>query len=74
MYGNKVKALKTPVFNFLTYEAVYDMFIPFIMMQQMTELSSAASEEEHVAIITKAVLSLLKHKPNDGNSSQASES
>jgi hypothetical protein len=38
------------------------------MVQQiMTGLSSAASEEEKVAVITKAVFSLLKH--NGGNSS-----
>jgi hypothetical protein len=45
-----------------------DMFVAFTMVQQiMTGLSSAASEEEKVSIITKAVFSLLKR--NGGYSS-----
>jgi hypothetical protein len=45
-----------------------DMFVAFTMVQQiMTGLSGAASEEEKVAVITKAVLSLLNR--NGGNSS-----
>jgi hypothetical protein len=50
-----------------------DMFVAFSMVQEIvTGLSSAASEEEKVSIITKAVFSLLKR--NGGNSSLASES
>jgi hypothetical protein len=42
--------------------AMDDMFVAFTMVQQiMTVLSSAASEEEKVSIITKSVFSLLKH-------------
>jgi hypothetical protein len=38
-----------------------DMFVAFTMVQQiMTGLSSAASEEEKVSIITKSVFSQLK--------------
>jgi hypothetical protein len=41
--------------------ALDDMFVAFTMVQQiMTGLSSAASEEEKVSVITKAVFSLLK--------------
>jgi hypothetical protein len=41
--------------------AMEDMFVAFTMVQQiMTGLSSAASEEEKVSVITKAVFSLLK--------------
>jgi hypothetical protein len=50
---------------------VMDMFVAFTMAQQiMTRLSGAASEEEKVSVITKAVFSLLKR--NGGNSSLAS--
>jgi hypothetical protein len=39
-----------------------DIFAAFTMVQQiMTGLSSAASEEENVSVITKSVFSLLKH-------------
>jgi hypothetical protein len=39
-----------------------DMYIAFTMVQQiMTGLSGAASEEEKVSVITKAVFSLLKY-------------
>jgi hypothetical protein len=39
-----------------------DMYVAFTMVQQiMTGLSGAASEEEKVSVITKAVFSLLKH-------------
>lgn len=49
-----------------------DMFIAFTMAQQiMIGLSGAMSEEETVAINTKAVFGLLKR--NDGTSSQASK-
>jgi hypothetical protein len=49
-----------------------DMFVAFTMVQQiMIGLSSAASEEEKVSIITKCVFSLLKR--NGSYSSQASE-
>jgi hypothetical protein len=38
-----------------------DMFVDFTMVQHiMTGLSSAASEEEKVSFISKAVFSLLK--------------
>jgi hypothetical protein len=48
--------------------AMDDMFVAFIMVQQiMTGFSSAASEEEKVSIITKSVLRLLKR--NGGYSS-----
>jgi hypothetical protein len=48
--------------------AMDDMFVAFTMVQQiMTGLSGAAPEEEKVAVITKAVFSLLKR--NGGNSS-----
>jgi hypothetical protein len=48
--------------------AMGGMFVAFTMVQQiMTGLSSAASEEEKVSIITKSVVSLLKH--NGGYSS-----
>jgi hypothetical protein len=41
--------------------AMEDMFVTFTVVQQiMTGLSSAASEEEKVSIITKSVFSLLK--------------
>jgi hypothetical protein len=41
--------------------AMDDMFVAFTMVRQiMTGLSSAASEEEKVSIITKSVFSLLK--------------
>jgi hypothetical protein len=49
-----------------------DKFVVFTMVQHtMTGLSGAASEEEKVAIITKAVFSMLIH--NGGNSSWDSE-
>jgi hypothetical protein len=45
-----------------------DMFVAFTMVQKiMTGPTGAASEEEKVAVITKAVSSLLKR--NGGNSS-----
>jgi hypothetical protein len=44
-----------------------DIFLAFTMVQQMTELSGAASEEENLSVITKAVCNLLKH--NGDNSS-----
>jgi hypothetical protein len=48
--------------------AINYMFVAFTMVQQvMTELSGAASEEEKVSIISKAVFSLLRR--NGGNSS-----
>jgi hypothetical protein len=48
--------------------AMDDVFVAFNMVQQiMTGLSRAASEEDKVSVITKAVVSLLKH--NGGNSS-----
>jgi hypothetical protein len=48
--------------------AMDDMFVAFTMVQQiMTGLSSAASEEEKVSIITESVFSLLKR--NGGYSS-----
>jgi hypothetical protein len=49
-----------------------DKFVAFTMVQQiMTGLSSAASEEEKVSIITKCVFSLLKR--NGGIGRQAYE-
>jgi hypothetical protein len=48
--------------------AMDDMFVAFTMVQQiMTGLSSAASEEERVSIMTKSVFSLLRR--NGGYSS-----
>lgn len=48
--------------------ALNGMFVPFTKVQQiMTGLPGAASEEEKVAVITKAVLCLLKC--NGGHSS-----
>jgi hypothetical protein len=47
------------------------MFLVFTMLQLMTELSGAATEEEKVDVITKAVFTLLKK--NATNSSQTSE-
>jgi hypothetical protein len=45
-----------------------DMFVAFTMVQQiMKGFSGAASEQEEVSIITKAVFNLLKR--NSGNSS-----
>jgi hypothetical protein len=45
-----------------------DVFVALTMVQQITTgLSGAASEEENVSVIIKAVFSLLKR--NGGNSS-----
>jgi hypothetical protein len=42
-----------------------DVFLAFTMAQQiMTELSSAATEKEEVAVITKAVFRLLNNANN----------
>jgi hypothetical protein len=48
--------------NVVNNNAMDDMYVAFTRVQQiMTELSGAASEEEKVSIITKAVFNLLKH-------------
>jgi hypothetical protein len=48
--------------NVVNNNAMDDVYVAFTMMQQiMTGLSGAASEEEKVAVITKAVFNLLKH-------------
>jgi hypothetical protein len=53
----------------LKSNAMDHMFVAFTVVQQiMTGLSSAASEEENVSIITKTSFSLLKH--NGGQSSK----
>jgi hypothetical protein len=48
--------------------AVDNVFLAFAMVQQIiTELSCAATEEEKVAVITKAVFRLLKKSTNNSS-------
>jgi hypothetical protein len=48
--------------NVVNSNAIDDMYVAFTMVQRiMTGLSGVVSEEEKGSIITKAVLSLLKH-------------
>jgi hypothetical protein len=58
--ANKASGQSMPE-EIVNSNAMDDMFVAFTMVQQiMTGLSSAASEEEKVSIITKSVFSLLK--------------
>jgi hypothetical protein len=48
--------------------AMDDISPAFTMVQQiMTELSGAATEQEKVAVITKAVLRMLKNNANNSS-------
>jgi hypothetical protein len=48
--------------NVVNNNAMDDMYVALPMVQQIkTGLSGAASEEEKVSVIIKAVFSLLKH-------------
>jgi hypothetical protein len=42
-----------------------DAFLAITMVQQMTDLSDAATDKEKVPIITKAVFTLLKNNANN---------
>jgi Cdc6-like AAA superfamily ATPase len=48
--------------------AMDDIFFVFTMVQNiMTELSGAVTDEEKVAVITKAVFTLLKNNANNSS-------
>jgi hypothetical protein len=70
-YTNKISGMSVQARS-VNMNATDGVFLSFNIVQQiMTELSSAATEREKIAVITKAVFRLLKVSSND--SSYASE-
>jgi hypothetical protein len=52
----------------VNFNATDDVFLAFIMVQQIvTELYGAAMEKEKVAIVTKAVFRLLTNNANNSS-------